>query len=136
MDSGALNRSNRSGRQGRLRNACPSGNPAKAPRCGAKTRRGSPCQAPAMRNAKGRYTRCRLHGGASTGPRTLEGLQRSRSARWKHGRYSAVRKEWWQQFRSFVRHVRAELEAIRHGLKTIDPGRTPMAGKALGMRQR
>src|SRR5262245_59208905 len=46
----------------------PSGSPAKAPRCGAKTRRGSPCQAPAMRNAKGRYTRCRLHGGASTGP--------------------------------------------------------------------
>jgi hypothetical protein len=29
------------------------------PRCGAKTRRGSPCQSPAMRGKK----RCRLHGG-------------------------------------------------------------------------
>jgi hypothetical protein len=46
-----------------------------------------------------------------------------------------VRKEWWQQFRSFVRQERAELDAIRSEVKTIDPGRTPMAGKALGMRQ-
>jgi hypothetical protein len=29
-----------------------------------------------------------MHGGHSTGPRTPEGLQRSRQARWKHGRYS------------------------------------------------
>ena len=33
--------------------------------------------------------RCRIHGGASTGPRTREGLARSRRARWKHGFYSA-----------------------------------------------
>ena len=32
---------------------------------------------------------CRMHGGASTGPRTAEGLARSRRARWKHGLYSA-----------------------------------------------
>jgi hypothetical protein len=30
-----------------------------------------------------------MHGGASTGPRTAEGLERSRRARWKHGLYSA-----------------------------------------------
>ncbi len=30
-----------------------------------------------------------MHGGASTGPRTAEGLARSRRARWKHGLYSA-----------------------------------------------
>ena len=29
-----------------------------------------------------------MHGGRSTGPRTPEGLERSRRARWKHGRYS------------------------------------------------
>ncbi len=29
-----------------------------------------------------------MHGGKSTGPRTPEGLERSRRARWKHGRYS------------------------------------------------
>jgi hypothetical protein len=28
--------------------------------------------------------------GASTGPRTVEGLERSRRARWKHGLYSAA----------------------------------------------
>jgi hypothetical protein len=29
-------------------------------------------------------------GGASTGPRTAEGLAQSRRARWKHGIYSAA----------------------------------------------
>jgi hypothetical protein len=33
--------------------------------------------------------RCRMHGGPSTGPRTPEGMERSRMASWKHGRYSA-----------------------------------------------
>ena len=33
--------------------------------------------------------RCRMDGGVSTGPRTAEGLARSRRARWKHGLYSA-----------------------------------------------
>jgi len=32
--------------------------------------------------------RCKFHGGLSTGPRTPEGLERSRRARWKHGAYS------------------------------------------------
>jgi len=55
-------------------------------RCGAKARtRGSrPCQARPVRGK----ARCRLHGGLSTGPRTPEGLERSRRARWKHGRFS------------------------------------------------
>jgi glucans biosynthesis protein len=35
----------------------------RAPRCGAKTRAGSPCLRPAIRGRR----RCRLHGGASTG---------------------------------------------------------------------
>jgi glucans biosynthesis protein len=34
-----------------------------APRCGAKTRGGTPCQRPALRGRK----RCRLHGGLSPG---------------------------------------------------------------------
>jgi hypothetical protein len=32
--------------------------------------------------------RCKLHGGKSTGPRTPEGLERSRRANWKHGHFS------------------------------------------------
>ena len=47
--------------------------------------------------------RCRMHGGPSTGPRTPEGLERSRKSGWKHGYYSAeakqVRREARQQYR-------------------------------------
>jgi len=31
-----------------------------------------------------------MHGGASTGPKTAEGLERCRKAPWKHGRRSAA----------------------------------------------
>lgn len=41
--------------------------------CGAKTRAGTPCQ----RKDLLRGGRCRLHGGLSTGPKTLEGKRRS-----------------------------------------------------------
>jgi hypothetical protein len=71
--------------QGRLKHGNAPGDPTTAPRCGARTRQGTSCQSPAMRG-KGR---CRLHGGLSTGPRTLEGLRRLRAARTKHGRFSA-----------------------------------------------
>jgi hypothetical protein len=54
------------------------------PRCGARTRNGPPCRRAAMANG-----RCRMHGGPSTGPRTPEGLARSRRANWKHGRKSS-----------------------------------------------
>lgn len=54
------------------------------PICGAKTRQGRPCKGKPMPNG-----RCRMHGGASTGPRTQEGLERIRKARTKHGVYSS-----------------------------------------------
>jgi hypothetical protein len=41
-----------------------------------------------------------MHGGASTGPRTPEGLERCRRARWKHGRYSASAKAEKKAMRS------------------------------------
>lgn len=71
-------------RRGTLLNGNPPGDFDKAARCGAKTRRGTACRGPAMANG-----RCRMHGGPSTGPRTSEGLERSRKARWKHGAHSA-----------------------------------------------
>jgi hypothetical protein len=58
------------------------------PRCGARTRSGARCKGPAMPNR-----RCRMHGGASTGPRTPEGLQRIVKARTVHGAYSAEMRE-------------------------------------------
>jgi hypothetical protein len=53
-------------------------------RCGARTRGGGICQTPGMRNG-----RCRMHGGASTGPRTPEGIARCTAAATKHGRRNA-----------------------------------------------
>ena len=72
-------------RRGRLRNGNPGGDLSKVLRCGAWTRRRTRCNAPGMKNG-----RCRIHGGVSTGPRTAEGLARSKKARWKHGKYSAL----------------------------------------------
>ena len=71
-------------RRGWLTNGNPPDDLSKAKPCGARTRSGEPCRGPAMANG-----RCRMHGGPSTAPRTLEGKQRSRMANWKHGRYSA-----------------------------------------------
>src|SRR5262245_24533063 len=52
-----------------------------APRCGARSKRtGKPCRAAAMPNG-----RCKVHGGKSTGPRTPEGLERSKRANWSEG---------------------------------------------------
>lgn len=47
-----------------LRNGNRIGNPANAPRCGARTRRGTPCQGPAVHGKR----RCRMHGGTNPGP--------------------------------------------------------------------
>jgi hypothetical protein len=51
-----------------------------SPRCGARNRRGTSCQSPAM---KGR-ARCRFHGGAEQ-----SGGQPGNRNALKHGRYSA-----------------------------------------------
>jgi len=51
--------------------------------CGAKTRSDHACRKPALK----RKRRCRLHGGASTGPKTAEGRARIGAAQLKHGRY-------------------------------------------------
>jgi hypothetical protein len=92
-------------KRGWLKNGNPPGDPSKAARCGAKTRRGTACRSPAMANG-----RCRMHGGCSTGPRTPEGLARSQRANWKNGRYSASAKakrkafrEQWRWCREYIR---------------------------------
>jgi len=51
-------------------------------RCLAKTRQGSGCQKPAL---KGK-SRCQIHGGRSTGPKTKEGRARISALHYKHGR--------------------------------------------------
>src|SRR5262245_16263198 len=49
--------------------------------------------------------RCKVHGGKSTGPRTPEGLERSRRANWKHGYYS--------------REAKAERSRVRVGILVL-----------------
>ncbi|MGO9575278.1 MAG: HGGxSTG domain-containing protein [Terriglobales bacterium] len=93
--------------RGWLKNGNPRGDPNSAPRCGAKTRRGTACQAPAMANG-----RCRMHGGASTGPRTPEGLARSRRSRWKHGQYSAESMAEQERVRDLLRQSRELLKQL------------------------
>ena len=66
-----------------------------APRCGAKTRKKTPCMAPAMRNG-----RCRMHGGKSTG--APKGNQNAL----KHGRYTTVAIEERRMIRELVNYCR------------------------------
>lgn len=56
-------------------------------RCGAKTRQSTPCRKPALKG----HTRCQLHGGKSTGPKTIEGRQRVSEAHFKHGQRTNAR---------------------------------------------
>ena len=79
------------------------GKPNAAPRCGARTRAGTPCCQPAMVNR-----RCRMHGGASTGPRTPEGLERVRTARTIHGGYGADERK----LRELVRELKADAKRL------------------------
>ena len=77
-------------------------------RCEAKTRKGTACQKPPLRGK----TRCRLHGGLSTGPRTLEGKARIAAAHWKHGRrskaFTEARKQIWADLRAVEASMRAD----------------------------
>src|SRR5215472_11428898 len=53
------------------------------PRCGAKTRGGTRCRAPAVWDRdkdQARNGRCKLHGGLSTGPRTKSGREAIRES--------------------------------------------------------
>ena len=77
-------------------------------RCGARTRRGGAgaCKNPAI---KGR-SRCKLHGGMSTGAKTSAGLERSREANWKHGRRSRAHVEMVKKINSELRRITCELK--------------------------
>lgn len=101
-----------------LNNGNPQGNPMNAPRCGAKTRSGIPCRAPAMANG-----RCRMHGGKSTGPRTPEGLERSRKANFKHGFYSAELLAERKFIKQLLHNSRETLEQVEKNVKSCIPSK-------------
>ena len=64
-----------------------------SPRCGARTRSGSPCEGPAMPNG-----RCRMHGGASPGA-----PKGKANGNYRHGRFTAEAIEQRRQLNVWIR---------------------------------
>lgn len=72
-----------------------------SPRCGAATRKGTPCKAPAVTGK----ARCRMHGGAAG-----SGAPKGNQNALKHGLYTAESKA----FSKYVRHT------LRKGREIIE----------------
>ena len=77
--------------------------------CGAVTRSGSHCENPPI---KGR-TRCRLHGGFSTGPTSKEGRAAIAKANTRHGRYCD-----WRRKKALDKFYRAEIIKVMNAAQT------------------
>ncbi len=90
------------------------------PRCNAHSKRtGERCRQPAMKMKEV----CRLHGGKSTGPRTVEGRQRIRASKVMHGRYSKITEEnksSAQMFKSFDQVLKHQMEYLKMIRKWLD----------------
>ena len=75
-----------------------------SPRCGARTRAGTPCKSPAVAGKR----RCRMHGGAHG-----SGGQPGNRNAWKTGRYSAPQRAWHAVLRQAVREGRHTLAVCK-----------------------
>ncbi len=94
---------------GWLKNGNPPCDLRALPRCQAKAKStGEQCGNPAMSGKRV----CWIHGGRSTGPRTPEGLERSRKANLRHGFYSAELISERKYMRQIIRKSRELLEQI------------------------
>ena len=82
-------------------------------RCGAKTRRGTACQRPATK----KNGRCRLHGGASSGPRTKEGLAKISAANTTTGKHTKAMIAKRKEEAKIAKGLRDRLRVIEHNLK-------------------
>ena len=86
--------------------------------CTAQSKRtGEQCRAPAISGK----TKCRFHGGKSTGPKTPEGRQRCAEARTVHGRETTT----MRMQRSLASARLAVLESVGFGLGLMTGTRTP-----------
>ena len=74
-------------------------------RCLAKTRRGALCRNPVVTNRK----KCRMHGGRSTGPKSIEGKARVVAANTKHGLRSKAHTDEVKQIRTDLKRVTRDL---------------------------
>jgi hypothetical protein len=82
-------------------------------RCGAKTRRGTPCQRPA-RKVNGR---CRLHGGRSTGAKTQEGRAKIAAANLKTGEFTKEKIAFQKEQAKIARGLRDQLRVVEQNLR-------------------
>ena len=74
-----------------------------APRCGAKTRKGTPCQSPAVNGKR----RCRMHGGAKGSGAPL-GNQNA----FKHGMYSGDTRAFEKKLRAMFTDNQEFLDSL------------------------
>lgn len=72
-----------------------------SPRCGARTRAGTPCRSPAMTNG-----RCRMHGGRSPGAPIGNANAR------KHGLYTADTIAERRELAALIRSMRGLVEEV------------------------
>jgi len=77
----------------------------KAPRCGARTRKGTACKAPAVRGKK----RCRIHGGAKG-----SGAPRGNKNALKHGLYTREMIEERRAVRNLLREARDLIDKVEN----------------------
>ena len=94
--------------------------------CNAKSKRtGVQCRAPA---SKGK-SKCRFHGGVSTGPKTKQGRQRCAEAKTTHGRETRAKRD--ETSKALARL--AQLEAVGRSIGLIvgpkTGGRKPLSSK-------
>jgi glucans biosynthesis protein len=75
-------------------------------RCGARTRKGTPCQAPAVSGK----VRCRMHGGAKG-----SGAPVGNRNAVKHGMYTNAALEEQKALRSMIRQMKESLQEIDGG---------------------
>jgi hypothetical protein len=75
-----------------------------APRCNARTRRGTPCQSPTVQGK----VRCRMHGGADG-----IGAPRGNQNAFKHGRYTAEAIARRREMAALFRACREQLADMR-----------------------
>jgi hypothetical protein len=74
-----------------------------SPRCGAKTRSGQPCMAPAVRGKK----RCRMHGGARG-----SGAPRGNQNALKHGLYRRNAIEERRSLQDLIKTISKTIQSI------------------------
>ena len=72
-------------------------------RCGAKTRQGTPCRAPAVKGKQ----RCRMHGGAKG-----SGAPKGNNNALKHGLYTAEAKALNTYVRDLLRDGKRQIEEL------------------------